>query len=216
MRQLLQRLTTVTGSDEQTANSPHQSIAACPRKIAFQRSKQLLLANIDAKELHKPAKCLIAIHDRNRLAALHGLPPIRADAAPTFGAQYHKFDARMMRRHPSDSRHNILGQLIFGHRKCVGEPHANGFKRRGNFRHIGVRPFPRTFARQAARALGKDAEKFKRHSPLAASNRHESAATRILTILSGAPEMAPLLCSPPFLMASIWSMPSTTCPQTVY
>ena len=32
--------------------------------------------------------------------------------------------------------------------------------------------------------------------------RQPSAFTRILTILSGAPEMAPLLCSPPFLMAS--------------
>src|SRR5581483_10150612 len=39
---------------------------------------------------------------------------------------------------------------------------------------------------------------------------------RILRIRSGSPAMAPLLCSPPFLIASTCSMPDTTLPQTVY
>src|SRR5215467_558082 len=40
--------------------------------------------------------------------------------------------------------------------------------------------------------------------------------TRMRTILSGGPEIAPLLCSPPFLIASICSIPSVTWPQTEY
>ena len=39
---------------------------------------------------------------------------------------------------------------------------------------------------------------------------------RALMILSGSPLMAPLLCSPPFLILSTASMPSTTWPQTEY
>src|SRR5215813_10709539 len=45
---------------------------------------------------------------------------------------------------------------------------------------------------------------------------YESPLTRIFNIRSGSPEMAPLLCSPPFLMASTCSMPETTLPQTEY
>src|SRR5579871_3313748 len=45
---------------------------------------------------------------------------------------------------------------------------------------------------------------------------HAAGFTDIFTILSGSPEMAPLLCSPPFLMASTCSMPEITLPQTVY